>query len=593
MPLLWVCHNFRAFVYARFCKVYKIYLRDDQGSDMGTRESWPSKLQGLDAPTRHLAEELVIVLDIQFTFKGVALQRLLSMSCEGCAFPMARKLLIRLHLHDGLEECYNISKADPVPLPDNSDDHSSDADDYSSSDSADSYWPESDDYLPSDSDQVTSSSAKDNTPPTNQQVYLPEISVNIAAFVQRVKQMVPMVRKVSVEDCISDKLFKRRNVYTMDLAQQLSDIVEKKTEITRGSDLLVKYLDIPPTRDLVHIDSVMDRKNDRVIPLIRHSVQTLKSLSIIVGFRADLVGIIKDPRSSKFLEYPSLHSLKISQFNSSYASQRSVFGGAVPFPRLCHLDIFYRYPFADDVLFRDNGATLEYFRMAPHPKTVSIIQKYNVFTPTSHPRLDCVIIRSLSRTSITERQHSLSYIAFFLGIGPNASVRVIPDLPRLGRVILPLRSLIISHTNIQVLALPYLRLALVEAMLLVSQLPLLSDLETDAPTPGGLDEGTTMADVTDDPRAICASRGRRFRCWHIYCRDFRSVDFTEVATCMLLMALEFPNFDYATMHRERSEPFMNVMKEKIDEPRFSKDAPRLKRLLFNGWNDKGPSPRRW
>ncbi|KAJ2820372.1 hypothetical protein FBU31_005247 [Coemansia sp. 'formosensis'] len=430
------------------------------------------------------------------------------MSCEGCAFPLARKLSIRLHQHGDLEECYNPSKADPVPLPDDSDNHSSDADDNSSSGSADSYWPESDDDLHQESDQVTSSSAKDNTPPTNQQVYLPDISANIAAFMEHVKQVVPMVREVGVEDSLFDKMFKCRNVYTMDLAQQLFDIVEKKTEITRGSDPLVKYLDIPPIRDLVHKDSVMDRKHDRVIPLIHRSAQTLKSLSIIVGFRADLVGIIKDPRSSKFLEYPSLHSLKISQFNSSYASQRSVFGGAVPFPRLCHLDIFYRYPFADDVLFRGNAATLEYFKMAPHPKIVSIIQKYNVFTPTSHPRLDCVIIRSLSRTSITERQHSLSYIAFFLGIGPNASVRVIPDLPRLGRVILPLHSLIISHTNIQVLALPYLRLALVEAMLLVSQLPLLSDLVADNPTLAGLYEHIAMADITDDPRAICASRGR-------------------------------------------------------------------------------------
>ncbi|KAJ2803117.1 hypothetical protein H4S07_004536, partial [Coemansia furcata] len=297
MPLLWVCHNFRVFVHARFCKVYKLYLRDDQGSDIGIRESWPFRLQGLDAPTRHLAEELEIVLDIQLAFKGVALQRLLSMSYDGCAFPMARKLSIRLHLHDDLEECYNLSKADPVPLPDDSDNHSSDADDNSSSGSADSYWPESDDDLHLESDHGSSSSAKDNTPPTNQQVYLPDISANIAAFVQRVKQMVPIVGKVGVKDCISDKLFKRRNVYTMDLAQQLSDIVEKKTEITRGSDLLVKYLGIPPTRDLVHMDSIMDRKNDRVIPLIRHSAQTLKSLSIIVGFRADLVGIIRDPDS--------------------------------------------------------------------------------------------------------------------------------------------------------------------------------------------------------------------------------------------------------------------------------------------------------
>ncbi|KAJ2884014.1 hypothetical protein H4R27_002403 [Coemansia aciculifera] len=395
--------------------------------------------------------------------------------------------------------------------------------------------------------------------------------------------MVPMISEISIDGDSIDEQLKRGNVYIVSLTQQLFDIVEKRTVITRGSDPLVEYLDLGPTRDLVHIDSFMDRKCDRIMPLIRrHSTQTLQSLRINVGFRANLVGLIKDPGSGKFLEYPRLHTLKISQFSSSYASQRSVFPDAVPFPHLRHLNILHRYPFADDVLFRGNAATLEYLRVSPYPKTMSILATYNVFTPTSHPKLDSVIIGMLSYESVDEFDNILAHIVFSLSIGPGASVRVVSDLHRLDRVVTTLPSLIFGHTSLQVLILPQMHLLLWEAMMLVCQLPLLSDLETDTPTLGGISQGLTMADILALAHLTCTSVGRRFRCWHIECNQYAKVDYAEVATCKLLMALDCPNFAYAAIHSDRPEPFMKAMEEKINEPRFSQDAPRLHRLLFNG-----------
>ncbi|KAJ2862723.1 hypothetical protein GGH94_004099 [Coemansia aciculifera] len=277
--------------------------------------------------------------------------------------------------------------------------------------------------------------------------------------------MVSMVSEISIDGDSIDEQLKRGNVYIVSLTQQLFDIVEKRTVITRGSDPLVEYLDLGPTRDLVHIDSFMDRKYDRIMPLIR---------------------LIKDPGSGKFLEDPRLHTLKISQFSSSYAPQRSVFPDAVPFPHLRHLNILHRYPFADDVLFRGNAATLEYLRVSPYPKTMSILATYNVFTPTSHPKLDSVIIGMLSYESVDEFDNILAHIVFSLSIGPGASVRVVSDLHRLDRVVTTLPSLIFGHTSLQVLILPQMHLLLWEAMMLVFQLPPLSDLETDTPTLGGI-----------------------------------------------------------------------------------------------------------
>ncbi|KAJ2336548.1 hypothetical protein GGI00_000768 [Coemansia sp. RSA 2681] len=56
MPLLWVCHNFRAFVYARFCGTCKLKLDEDRDSYVDSRYSWPLCLSKIDYPTHHLAK---------------------------------------------------------------------------------------------------------------------------------------------------------------------------------------------------------------------------------------------------------------------------------------------------------------------------------------------------------------------------------------------------------------------------------------------------------------------------------------------------------------------------------------------------------
>ncbi|KAJ2459878.1 hypothetical protein GGF42_001191 [Coemansia sp. RSA 2424] len=59
MPLLWVCHNFRAFVYARFCGKCELQLDEGRDGYVDSRHSWPSCLRKLDYPTHHLAKKLI------------------------------------------------------------------------------------------------------------------------------------------------------------------------------------------------------------------------------------------------------------------------------------------------------------------------------------------------------------------------------------------------------------------------------------------------------------------------------------------------------------------------------------------------------
>ncbi|KAJ2424286.1 hypothetical protein GGF41_002832 [Coemansia sp. RSA 2531] len=81
LPLLWVCHNFHAFVLQGFCKKYEYRI----------------------SYTR-------FELDIGSVFSGKALQLLSHAPYEGCSFPLVRKLVFDLTFYD--ESFYRSVEAD-------------------------------------------------------------------------------------------------------------------------------------------------------------------------------------------------------------------------------------------------------------------------------------------------------------------------------------------------------------------------------------------------------------------------------------------------------------------------------------------------
>ncbi|KAJ2751286.1 hypothetical protein GGI19_004582, partial [Coemansia pectinata] len=147
--------------------------------------------------------------------------------------------------------------------------------------------------------------------------YVPSTAANIAAFVQRVKQMAPMVSEIEVTPVgDAEKLFQRRNVLLIDLCKQLFGVVEKHTVITRGSDPMVMYMDLEPIRDLVRIDYFMDKYFMDVMPLIARNARTLQHLDIGIG-DADMTGLVRDPDGGGYLEYPCLQTLRLYSSSDS------------------------------------------------------------------------------------------------------------------------------------------------------------------------------------------------------------------------------------------------------------------------------------
>ncbi|KAJ2047354.1 hypothetical protein H4S04_004497 [Coemansia sp. S16] len=416
-------------------------------------------------------------------------------------------------------------------------------------------------------------------------IFPPDITANITAFAQRVKQMVSAISKINVGfHKEAERLLERRNVQVLDLTRQIFRVAEKHTAITRSNALLLMCLDLESIRDLVHIDCRIRARLPDLILLINRNASALQYLEIS-GSSEDLAGLVGDPDSDGYLEYPCLHTLKMSSHGSIEKLQLPVFKDVVPFPRLLHLAMSFPYPFGDDMLFRGNTGTLEYLNLYLTPGIVSIIKKYSVFTPTSHRYLKYVKIRLPPHYIPKAFATVAEYTRFVLSIAPGASVRIIPNLDKHHEDLTTALSILKGHGYIQILVLPGVRLLLCEAITMVKSLPLLSDLTTHIPQLGELPHSVSLTMLPDYVRTTFAPTGKRFRFWHISPVWLTEVNYVEVATFMLLLALACPNFDYAaidTVHRER---FMKAMQEKIDGPGFSQDAPRLRQLLFNGWND--------
>ncbi|KAJ2110903.1 hypothetical protein GGI16_000093 [Coemansia sp. S142-1] len=524
LPLLWVCHNFRAFVYERFCKRYYLGIRVNDDKFYGAPDFWLYHHQNLDSPTHQIAKELTLRFDARAVYSGKAIRQLSMAPFEGCPFPQVRELLVELHIKpkdDGDENIPVVAKDYPL-----------------------------------------------------------EAAENTTAFVQRLQQMAPRINKVNVDVFIESHHrvhIERCSANDMELAWQLFGIADAMAAITSRGAPLLKYMDLEPLRSLVRIDIELDGYTDTIVPMVRRNTQTLQVLAVSVGGLAGITGLIQNTGVGDYLEYPCLHTLKLYKFNGPTGHERPVFPGAVPFPNLLKLTLRLPYLFGDDVVFRGNAATLVYLDMEMDLPLMTIFKTHDVFTLASHPKLHCVIIDSLECRTTLDPGMFAWCISIAFRVGPEAPVRGF-CMPYFGIIMLKATPTYGRLECIQVLLLPRTTTDHWEVLALLKLLPILSDLTTLVPTLGALPTGITNANLQAYVISRYSPMAKRFRCWRF--ETFAHGDCSDLVMCVLLVALACPNFDYAVPCPIDQEDYGERLIEAINTRGFKKHAPRLNRLLL-------------
>ncbi|KAJ2885178.1 hypothetical protein H4R27_001549 [Coemansia aciculifera] len=528
-PLLWVSHNFRAVAYSRFCNNFELNPTSLTFGDLdrrylGVRRSDVDyrTRNYLGYSTHHLAKDVTVFLDERTVYSGEALEVISRAPYAGCPFSLARKVAFIF-----VKEATDRADED--------------------------IWND-----------------------------LLRAEANIDAFVNRIKLIAPLVAEIRVQPADRGGMPSISNQHFSDLASRLYQTAHC-VEYGYGLDVADSMrLQLDIICNLTHISyasSSSIASTYQFLQLARKNALTLQSLRFACEDDMDILGLVQDAEGNH-VAYPRLLALDLRAVSDADELRRPVFQGTAPFPALRRLHIHLECPFDDDTLFRGNSATLRVLDMRLDSVSVSMLQKYKVFVPGSHPRLQNVKIlytKAFESELLASPTEALE-IAYNIGSGTP-----VWEYAQYGplRDPVPMFPLLGNHACIQVLSLPTLRPNTWDVITLIKSFPLLSDLHTSPPSLGPIPDGTTLDELPGHIRSNYAPMGRRFCCWHL--KGGYVHDYTELATCVLLLALACPNFDYMAVGKKHRELFMEAMQEIIAEPEFSHDASRLGRLLFHGW----------
>ncbi|KAJ2253024.1 hypothetical protein GGI13_002935 [Coemansia sp. RSA 455] len=413
-----------------------------------------------------------------------------------------------------------------------------------------------------------------------------DIEPNIRAFVQRIRLMAPMTRKV----CIL--LESRSDNESQFAVQHFSSLVAQLHQL--GDTVEHDYncrplcLEPPPTgiSSLVHMDCG-ESNGDLMMRLAQHNAPTLQTLKIYVGETESISHLIQNVDGS-YVQFPHLRVLKIQQKSGWFSPQKPTFPGAIPFPKLRHLSLSGSFSFGDDTPFRGNADTLEYLYLSLCPGVIGVLKERQVFTHSSHSKLQCAKLGLASVRPHGQFDTDVSFMQFVLSIGSNACVREFNSW----LVALPISSimpLLGEYACIQVLFLTHMPMDLWDVITLVKALPLLTDLGTSFAKPEVWPSGVSKHKLPSHVIANYAPMGERFRCWKF--DSLNGIDIKVAVKCVLLLALVCPNFDYAAFSSWDPKLCMAHMKKIISSNGYRQHATRLRRLLFGGWRNEIPSIR--
>ncbi|KAJ2837487.1 hypothetical protein FBU31_001132 [Coemansia sp. 'formosensis'] len=413
------------------------------------------------------------------------------------------------------------------------------------------------------------------------------LRANITAFVQRIRQMVPLVDDIDVRP--------RRFLLSSECSYLYSNLVTQLFQLSKHATYNDREwssveLKLQPNQicnleeigDFTHLYFGTESDQSPFVQLAQRSAPTLRSLHIGHSSYSDVGDFILEAKGG-YVSYPRLLTLCLMEIHNSDHERFSALPGAVPFPSLRRLHMDITYPFTDDTIFRGNAATLEHLKMRLDYHSYNAVSEHNVFTPGSHPKLSCVDITFPYDMMLIMGATIADRLEYVLNIGSGATVRTIDGLMDDEDMVQALY-VFDDFACIRVLSLPHLRMDLWDVIDLIKSLPLLSDLITSPPLIEDLSDDYATEEPPEFMISEFAKLSERFRCW-TFIKEGLVGDIKNV-WAILLLALVCPNFDYAAPVPSEREVFMRLMEATIAIDCFQKYVPRLRRLLYSGWNGK-------
>ncbi|KAJ2740751.1 hypothetical protein GGI20_005640 [Coemansia sp. BCRC 34301] len=338
---------------------------------------------------------------------------------------------------------------------------------------------------------------------------------SIRTLVQRIKELAPRVSDISSGSLFATPFLEVSSIRLLNsLFLQLYQPA-RRAEYVHGCQFnpAASLFETPSnlTRITYYNYEHIVGASDRILRMILQSAETLRFLALGVGKYIDALGLIKDGNGN-CVKYPCLESSVFEQEDASPSAKWSVTSGVILFPRLRHFTIVHGYPFGDDTLFRGNSATLEFVHIFLQAELCKILRQFKVFTPASHPKLQCMRTTKLYSDNIRGFRSTDEYAQFVLSIALDAAVRDFDLVVPVDRSFHAL-DVLKNHGNIQVLVLSNIELPLWLVVSLLEWLPLLSDLHCGSICPDPLTGDTAPDELLAYTQSLRVVNHERFRYW--------------------------------------------------------------------------------
>ncbi|ORX66893.1 hypothetical protein DL89DRAFT_259995 [Linderina pennispora] len=200
---------------------------------------------------------------------------------------------------------------------------------------------------------------------------------NAIEFCGEIQRMFPAATYTSINHSPSN----RDNVFPAFAKELMSRLLAGKTGVrTNGVPLTTNPCLLSTPCCLQSIETVMRRESPEFIGVINRSWQTLQQIHLIVPSSSTIKQIVVDSQGT-VVTYPCLRdlTLSISIGETRLPASELASPDGVPFPVLERLVLHSQYPFANDILFRNNGQSLKHLDIELTEDTFATFERCGVF----------------------------------------------------------------------------------------------------------------------------------------------------------------------------------------------------------------------
>ncbi|KAJ2023726.1 hypothetical protein GGI06_001297 [Coemansia sp. S85] len=401
---------------------------------------------------------------------------------------------------------------------------------------------------------------------------------NINAFSLFLRSLVPADVAVKLA-CVSEDEFMAINESTVGM------MYEEYFEVFAGSlyagareamlnlnDIKLSHLssiDAIPMLSRLELDCLLSSKAHTA--LVVKASPVLQYLSI--GIR-NASALLQDD-DGRDVTYLNLQYLQMHFCDRSYPEVDQTINDFVAFPVLKHLTLASVYPFADDVLFRGNSATLEYLNIPMNWGVISMLHKKGVFE-CDRKALKAAIVREaddhedisrVSDTTMSKFLHCFACHAQYLSLPPSLLNYISITESRHKN----------SFKNVQVLNMVSRVLSFYEILCLLETFPVLTKLQCGI---AGL--GPEFQHLSDEevPDHIVANYGNTGKNLVIWCMNgYGEQSSKRLLEYTMLLALVCPRFCRADVYLGMIPDYNKCLAAALKSGPYSKYALQLSRLI--------------